>query len=369
MAYTVRPGENLTRIARSLGTTVDELVRLNGITNPGLIFPDQVLQTPETGPAAAAPQAPAAAQAAPAPGKPGAATMPESSQVNGPAAAPKPTNITEPPPRRPAARPEAPTPASVMADVGLEGMPGNGLGVSTRMGTGDSVNRQPLGPVPPAPPPASPGIVGTPPQGVTEGFAGPRPWGTEAPPMQRFDAPAEAMPGPAAGQDYGAMTYDQLMQIDPRSLGPEEHARYTEAFYAAFRNQQGAPSPVGAVMGAMGAEAGPGGRPNNKQAASEQKPSSFAPMREMLDTYGRERWPTNDPPHEAGQSLARAHGPGYAQRISNGTLDRVQELERLQQEYGPPPDEAQSYQQQMDYYRQVISSGYRSGGGMRQGAR
>jgi len=61
MAYTVRSGENLTRIARSLGTTVDELVRLNGISNPDLIFPGQELVVPGGGgeavPAAAAPSA------------------------------------------------------------------------------------------------------------------------------------------------------------------------------------------------------------------------------------------------------------------------------------------------------------------------
>lgn len=57
MAYTVRSGENLTRIARSLGTTVDELVRLNGITDPDLVFPGQELIVPgeAAAPAAAAP--------------------------------------------------------------------------------------------------------------------------------------------------------------------------------------------------------------------------------------------------------------------------------------------------------------------------
>lgn len=60
MAYTVRNGENLTRIARSLGTTVDELVRLNGITDPDLVFAGQELIVPGEAPAAPAAAAPAA---------------------------------------------------------------------------------------------------------------------------------------------------------------------------------------------------------------------------------------------------------------------------------------------------------------------
>lgn len=102
--------------------------------------------------------------------------------------------------------------------------PGNGMGVSLRTGTGASVNSQPLGQVPGAPDPydelfqwaasrtasdnarramqpsggvlpsAGSGIIGSPPQGVLGGFSGPRPWGTEAPPMQRFDAPIAPQP-------------------------------------------------------------------------------------------------------------------------------------------------------------------------------
>lgn len=41
--YTVKKGDNLTRIAEQYGTTVDELVRLNNIANPNLIYTDQVL--------------------------------------------------------------------------------------------------------------------------------------------------------------------------------------------------------------------------------------------------------------------------------------------------------------------------------------
>ncbi|NLF29230.1 MAG: LysM peptidoglycan-binding domain-containing protein, partial [Clostridiales bacterium] len=41
--YTVVRGDTLTAIARRFGTTVSELVRLNGIRNPDLIFPGQVL--------------------------------------------------------------------------------------------------------------------------------------------------------------------------------------------------------------------------------------------------------------------------------------------------------------------------------------
>lgn len=41
--YTVSSGDTLSHIADSYGTTVDELVRLNGIENPDLIYPGQVL--------------------------------------------------------------------------------------------------------------------------------------------------------------------------------------------------------------------------------------------------------------------------------------------------------------------------------------
>lgn len=80
--YTVRRGDNLTRIAERLGTTVDELVRLNNIRNPDLIFPDQELITeqghgppestplprdnPSRNPASSAPSAPAPPPAQPA---------------------------------------------------------------------------------------------------------------------------------------------------------------------------------------------------------------------------------------------------------------------------------------------------------------
>lgn len=47
MAYTVRPRENLTVIANRFGTTVDELVRLNNISNRDLIFEGQELILPE----------------------------------------------------------------------------------------------------------------------------------------------------------------------------------------------------------------------------------------------------------------------------------------------------------------------------------
>jgi LysM repeat protein len=44
--HTVRAGENLFRIALRYGLTTEELARANGITNPSLIFPNQVLVIP-----------------------------------------------------------------------------------------------------------------------------------------------------------------------------------------------------------------------------------------------------------------------------------------------------------------------------------
>lgn len=45
-SYTVRPGDTLGRIARQHGTDVATLARLNGIRNPNLIHPGQVLRVP-----------------------------------------------------------------------------------------------------------------------------------------------------------------------------------------------------------------------------------------------------------------------------------------------------------------------------------
>jgi putative chitinase len=42
--YTVRPGDNLSRIARWCGTTVNSLTYLNGIANPSRIYVGQVLR-------------------------------------------------------------------------------------------------------------------------------------------------------------------------------------------------------------------------------------------------------------------------------------------------------------------------------------
>lgn len=44
--YTVVPGDTLFSIARRYRTTIPELAALNGITNPNLIYPGQVLQIP-----------------------------------------------------------------------------------------------------------------------------------------------------------------------------------------------------------------------------------------------------------------------------------------------------------------------------------
>jgi LysM repeat protein len=42
----VKPGDTLSGIAAQFGTTVKELAKLNGITNPSLIRVGQVLQIP-----------------------------------------------------------------------------------------------------------------------------------------------------------------------------------------------------------------------------------------------------------------------------------------------------------------------------------
>ena len=47
--YTVQRHDNLTEIANRFGTTVAELVRLNNIANPNLIYPGQVLIIRENG--------------------------------------------------------------------------------------------------------------------------------------------------------------------------------------------------------------------------------------------------------------------------------------------------------------------------------
>ena len=49
ITYTVQRNDNLTSIANRFGTTVNELVRLNNIQNPNLIYPGQVLILPEGG--------------------------------------------------------------------------------------------------------------------------------------------------------------------------------------------------------------------------------------------------------------------------------------------------------------------------------
>lgn len=42
--YIVKSGDNLTKIAKAYGTTVDAIVKLNGISNPNLIYPGQKLR-------------------------------------------------------------------------------------------------------------------------------------------------------------------------------------------------------------------------------------------------------------------------------------------------------------------------------------
>lgn len=44
--YTVLPGNTLWGIANFFGTTVEEIIKLNNLKEPDLIFPDQVLKIP-----------------------------------------------------------------------------------------------------------------------------------------------------------------------------------------------------------------------------------------------------------------------------------------------------------------------------------
>ena len=46
LTYTVQRGNTLSGIARTYGTTVQELADINGINNPNLIFPGQILKIP-----------------------------------------------------------------------------------------------------------------------------------------------------------------------------------------------------------------------------------------------------------------------------------------------------------------------------------
>lgn len=48
MSYTVKSGDNLTKIANKFGTTVQVLVDLNNIKNKNLIYVGQVLKLPGT---------------------------------------------------------------------------------------------------------------------------------------------------------------------------------------------------------------------------------------------------------------------------------------------------------------------------------
>ena len=64
--YTVQSGDNLTKIARRYNTTVENLVKANGIKNPNLIITGQSLVVPDSNTASPAAPAPTATPAAPA---------------------------------------------------------------------------------------------------------------------------------------------------------------------------------------------------------------------------------------------------------------------------------------------------------------
>jgi murein DD-endopeptidase MepM/ murein hydrolase activator NlpD len=55
--YTVQGGDSLSRIAGQYGVSIDALMVANGITNPGLIYPDQALVIPAAGAGAPIPGA------------------------------------------------------------------------------------------------------------------------------------------------------------------------------------------------------------------------------------------------------------------------------------------------------------------------
>ncbi len=65
-SYTVQSGDNLTTIARELGTSVDALVSANGIRNPDLIYPGDRLVVPPTRQQAPEPATPQPQQPTPA---------------------------------------------------------------------------------------------------------------------------------------------------------------------------------------------------------------------------------------------------------------------------------------------------------------
>ncbi len=47
--YIVQPGDSLWKIARRFGTTVEELARFNGLEDPGHLVPGQAVRLPRTG--------------------------------------------------------------------------------------------------------------------------------------------------------------------------------------------------------------------------------------------------------------------------------------------------------------------------------
>ena len=56
ITYKIKPGDNLTKIAKEYGTTVEALVRLNNIANPNLIYAgaDLIVPAPDDKPSAEA---------------------------------------------------------------------------------------------------------------------------------------------------------------------------------------------------------------------------------------------------------------------------------------------------------------------------
>ncbi|WP_158206651.1 glycoside hydrolase family protein [Pseudoduganella flava] len=121
--YKVKPKDNLWRIARDNGTSVQELARLNGIKPTDMIHPDQVLKLPlrKDGAAPDAPDGPPPPPPPPPPAPPPPAPVPHDDGPVEPQPAPPP-----PSPPIPEQKPEATPPAGAGQPVPAKPEPGRG---------------------------------------------------------------------------------------------------------------------------------------------------------------------------------------------------------------------------------------------------
>lgn len=84
--HTVRPGENLTGIASKYGTTVAAIADANGLPNPSFVYAGAVIRVPAAAPAAAPPTAAAPKPAQPAAPRPAPAATSAPAPARAPAA-------------------------------------------------------------------------------------------------------------------------------------------------------------------------------------------------------------------------------------------------------------------------------------------